>query len=156
MNKQEWEERVAALKKELAELENNPPKREPGERWEPENGEVYWCVNEDYETDCFTWCNDDFDDDQFNNFNVFQTKDEAEFARERKKVMRELDLWAVDEFLTGRTHCGISYDINGEITTPLWLDCYSPHIFESREVAKKAIDAIGEERLKKYYFRVVD
>lgn len=156
MNKQQWQNRIDELEKELAELKANPPKREPGERWKPEDGEVYWCVNEDYETDCFMWCNDDFDDDEFNNFNVFQTREEAEFARERTKVMRELDTWATDEFLQPNEIYGIFCDSSGELGVFLCVYKRSPHVFESREVAKKAIEAIGEERLKTYYFKVVE
>lgn len=156
MNKREWKERVAALKKELAELENNPPKREPWERWKPESGDIYWCVDERCEPSRFAWDNDSYDNAQLDNFNIFQTEEEAEFQAERTKIMWELDLWAVDEVSLSNEHYGIFCDSNGEIRTTLWLQEYLPHVFKTREVAKQAIRYIGEDRLKKYYFKVVD
>lgn len=148
MNKREWEERVAALKKELADLEANPPKREPGERWEPKYGEQYWVVNMRCELIYQIWGDSGYDIKSSNNFNIFQTREEAEFARERTKVMRELDTWATDGLLPPNEIYGIVCDSSGELGVFLWAYKYSPHVFESREVAKKAIEAIGEERLK--------
>lgn len=156
MNKQQWQNRIEELEKELAKLKAKPPKREPGERWKPEDGEKYWVIDRDDEPDHYMWDDDSFDYAKLDKFNVFRTKEEAEFARERTKVMRELDLWAVDGLLELNGIYGIFCDYIGEVGVFLCTYKCSPHIFESREVAEKAIKAIGEERLKKYYFRVVE
>lgn len=156
MNKHQWQNRIDELEKELAELKANPPKRELGERWKPEDGEQYWAVNMRGELIYQIWGDSGYDVESSNNFNIFQTREEAEFARERTKVMRELDLWAIYSSTPNELTYVIYCDQDGEVLVTSWFDIYTSHVFESMEVAKKAIKAIGEERLKKYYFRVGD
>jgi len=158
MNKQQWQNRIDELEKELAKLKANPPKREPGERWEPEYGGQYWVVNVRGELIYQIWDDSGYDVESSNNFNIFQTKEEAEFARERTKVMRELDLWATDYSPSmGKDSYSISFsfELNKVCICPNFSFIKS-HTFETEEIAEQAIEAIGEERLKKYYFRVVD
>lgn len=158
MNKQQWQRRINTLEKELAELKANPPKREPGERWEPEVRDEFWFVKKDGFISHDIWTDAIIDIEMLDNFNVFQTKEEAEFQVERIKVMRELDLWAMENVrkIIGKYY--IYYDSDGNTVSIDKLAYYAvvPHVFKSKEIAQKAIQAIGEDRLKKYYFKVVD
>ncbi|HFI0682449.1 TPA: hypothetical protein ACGO1T_000877 [Streptococcus suis] len=156
MNKQQWQSRIEELRKELADLEANPPKRELGERWKPNEGEKFWLVGVGGDLLNRTWDGDGYDLTIYDNFSLFETEEEAEFARERTKVMRELDLWAADELLPPNEIYGIFCDSSGELGVFVWPYKYSPYVFGSRKVAEQAIEAIGEDRLKKYYFKVVD
>lgn len=89
--------------------------------------------------------------------NAFLTKEEAEFERERRKmeaVMRryarpfkhEEDNWYI-ECSHASKHIGI--DALCE------YDCGIIY-FESEEIARDVIDEIGEDKLKKYWFRVTE
>lgn len=79
------------------------------------------------------------------------TKAEAEFAAERLKVLTEMREWVGnwnDEF-------SLRYDENSGIETYLHLfpcKTYGEMRFATKEDAINCIEAVGEERLKKYYF----
>ncbi|HFI0464404.1 TPA: hypothetical protein ACGO1T_001763 [Streptococcus suis] len=156
MNKKQWQQKIDKLEKELAELKDNPPKREPGELWEPEEGEAFWLIGSHGSLFHQVWNGCDFY--PLKNFNVFETEKEAKFARERTKVMRELDTWAMDSVRKGNRKHYFYYDFdydNFEILLNIGT-VHAVHVFETKEIAEKAIEAIGEDRLKKYYFRVGD
>ena len=89
--------------------------------------------------------------------NAFLEKEKAEFEKERRKVetiMRryarpfkhEEDNWYIEYSHTSK-HIGIDalYEYDCGIT-----------YFESEEIAQKVIDEIGEDKLKKYWFRVAE
>ena len=95
--------------------------------------------------------------------NCFKTNEEAEFAVEQLKVLAEIREYADNdkEWNNDNEHWCISYNTDSRsidndncfhyvIHTPFNL------YFSSKEQAQKAIDAIGEDRLKKYYFCVED
>lgn len=100
----------------------------------------------------------DYDCDSLEFGNCFKTKEEAEFKREQLKVLHELEELADDDQKwDGKNgHYIIVYDHeNNEIA--LWdYQIFHPHslCFKSKESAQAAIDKIGEDRLKKYYFCV--
>ena len=104
----------------------------------------------------YPYCNKS-DEDARDMGNAFLTEDEAEFERERRKieaVMRrysrpfkdEEDNWYI-EYSHASKHVGIDalYE----------YDCGIVY-FESEEIAQKVIDEIGEDKLKKYWFRVAE
>lgn len=93
--------------------------------------------------------------------NVFFTEEDALFARERLKVIAELKKYAKEfsdeewkdydlnkhgiryDFRICRADAVMSFSVKG---TELY--------FESEEKAKEAIEAVGEDRVKKYYLGV--
>ena len=93
--------------------------------------------------------------------NMFRTKEEAEFASEKLKVIAELKKYAEPkerEWDGENQHWCISYDIFCKefvIIHAAELKCRDIY-FKSGIDAKKAIEAVGEDRLKKYYFEVED
>lgn len=114
----------------------------------------YYSIASDGEIIQFMF-NDVFDKDNRDMGNAFLTKEEAELERERRKIeaiMRKYskpfeydeDNWYI-EYSHYSKHIGIDalYE----------YDCGIIY-FESEEIARDVINKIGEDRLKKYWFRV--
>lgn len=93
--------------------------------------------------------------------NAFLTRKEADFEVERRKCEAILlkygtrDMMSIGDYKTERFL--ITYAHN---TDCFYINCYSKLqtqgtiYFESKELAQKAIDECGEDRLKKYIFNV--
>lgn len=154
---EEREQLLALVKK------SNKPKV-----WKPVNNEIYYFINTD---DCITG---DIWGDMWGKYNVygngrysigncFRTKEEAEFAKEKLKVIAELKRFAQEhnegkidwnDFDQGKYY--IFVDMSSKkilIANSYRSKCYDVY-FTSREIANEAIKAIGKDRLKKYYFEV--
>lgn len=117
-------------------------------------GKEYYILWTDghIDTDFFTSC---LDETKRNIGNAFLTKEEAEFELERRKIeaiMRkysrpfkyEEDNYHLKYFYRSGSICILnSWEFNDGLL-----------YFESKEIARKVIDEIGIDRLKKYWFRV--
>lgn len=132
----------------------------PSRRFKPENEEIGYYINYDGDVIEDYWDNDcDTDKNMYAIGNCFKTKEEAEFAVEQLKVLAELKGYVDDEkkWNDKNKHWFLDVDIDGKMLASI---SYSFIIvpfnlyFSSKEQARKAIDAIGEDRLKKYYFCV--
>ena len=87
--------------------------------------------------------------------NAFLTKVEAEFELERRKIEAIMRKYS-RPFEDGKTNYFLVCNRGGktaEIDYYWSIDCGVPY-FESEEIAQKVIDEIGEDRLKKYWFRI--
>lgn len=87
--------------------------------------------------------------------NIFFTEEEAEFAREKRKVEVELERYAKENngpILEDR-YC-ILYD--EELTYGVWIDnkVQGTVVFKSKQLVFDAIEAVGKERILKYIFGV--
>lgn len=93
--------------------------------------------------------------------NMFLTIEDAEFARERLKVIAELEKYAKEfsdeEWMNpriGKNYITFDYEDHvikiGYVIYSKGNDIY----FESKEKAQEAIEAVGEDRVKKYYLEV--
>ncbi len=88
--------------------------------------------------------------------NAFLTREEAEFELERRKVeaiMRKYSKpFKYDEY----NYCiECNYDNSLDIGSYRNINDGVPY-FESREIAQKVINEIGEDRLKKYWFGITE
>lgn len=145
--------RLEVIEQELKELENK--------KWKPKDGERYYVIDI---TGVVS--------DRFNNFitvtdsafaigNCFKTEEEAEFEVERLKVLEELKEFSYEFSDEEWKNANIDkyyiyynyYDSFIEIEVDY---CWKHDViyFKTQEDVQKAIDKIGEERLKKYYFKV--
>lgn len=87
--------------------------------------------------------------------NAFLTREEAEFELERRKIEVIMKKYS-RPFISGKSNHCITYDRADEHIS------FGPHYktdmgipyFENAEVIEKVIDEIGEDKLKKYWFRV--
>ena len=132
--------------------------------WKPECDKNYWIIN-GFRVVNSCWDNDNVDYRRYEIGNCFKTEKDAEFALEKLKVEAELRRFAEEN-----NECEIDWTDRKQNK---WLICYNydsknfdtgyddtlrTHYiyFSSKEIAKQAIKHIGEERLKKYYFRIED
>lgn len=136
-----------------------------GKVCKPDYRRKYFYVNECGGIMNSKWYDDVIDTDRYEIGNCFKTKEEAEFALEKVKVETELRRFAeenneheIDWKNKKQEKWFIFYNCKEEIINPIYLyDFYICNIcFTSEEIARQAIKSIGEERLKKYYFRIED
>lgn len=147
------ERRKKEIDKLIEELQNK--------KWKPKTGEYYYYINGilgvlgEKNLGCLS------DADRFSIGNYFKTKEEAEFEVERLKVLEELKEFSyefsdnewenidIKQYLMCYSYSAGKIDI----VTHGW-DKHNEIYFKTKEDAKKAIEKIGEDRLKKYYFKV--
>ena len=135
--------------------------------WRPYDGESYYYIYSDGEIDVLNWNNCDADKNRYSLGNCFKTREEAEFAIEKLKVIAELKRFAEEnnegemdwnDWIQYKFSIYYSHLHDGNI------QCKESHshkygntvYFTSEKIAKAAIEKIGEDRLKKYYFEVED
>ena len=89
--------------------------------------------------------------------NAFITREEAEFELERRKIEAIMRKYS-RPFKSGKTNYVVIYDaeINMVLVRVAQYHNSGTPVFASREMAQKAIDEIGEDRLKKYWFGVAE
>lgn len=159
MNNLTDEERATLLS--LVEKANKPVNKV----WKPEDGEIYFYLFGTGSIHVDRWNNCDTDCSKYEIGNCFKTEKEAEFALERQKVITELKRYALE-------HNEKEIDWNDEVQDKFGLYFYHQSkkilintynfdqttfiYFTSKEIARAAIETIGEERIKKYYFEVND
>lgn len=88
---------------------------------------------------------------------AFLTREEAEFELERRKIeavmkrySRPFDEDKINYFIECNHHSnGKTIGINYYYSTDYGTPC-----FESKEIVRKVVDEIGEDRLKKYWFGI--
>ena len=135
--------------------------------WKPKVGESYWSIRP--WSGAVRTC---YYDHKIDGFAVsmglcFQTKEQAEFMAKKLKVIHELEKFAFEnnekeiywnDVNQTKYYLGMfqSDKIIAVFSTYKW--CYTPFniYFTSEEIAKKAIETIGEDRIKKYYFGIKD
>lgn len=163
MNKEEMMNKISEMENEIKTLKEELNKQEEPKtgRWKPELNEKYWFIDNDGNISHACWDNDAIDNSRYKFGNVFKTVEEANFTAEQLKVLAQLKEYADSKkWNYGNTHWCIEYDAD---IRHMYVDVYNYIIkvpfnlyFSSAEQAQKAINAIGEERLKKYYFCVED
>lgn len=134
--------------------------------WKPKKGEVYYYINDYNVSIADFWNNVYVDKDRWKIGNIFKTEKEADFAKEKAKVKRELERYALEHNETLREkwdregtyqHYSIVFDNERKkiVTTDAYfLQEESTTYFTSREIAYNAIEAVGKERILKYLFDV--
>ena len=132
--------------------------------WKPKEGEKYFTIDYDGTILNLVVRENVTDYDEINLGNCFKTKKEAEHMAEKLKVINELKNFALENnekeinWKNDTQKYAVLYDyLCQKIKIDYWN--YMRHIpfniyFTSREIAQKAIEAIGEDRIKKYYFDV--
>lgn len=153
------EERSTLLS--LIEKANKPKNK----AWKPEKDEKYYYSYSYGSIEQDTYHDNNVDTYVHKNRyaigNCFKTREEAEFAIERQKVITELKRYAMEhneEKIDWNNGKQIKYSLSYQHNKNMILIdcCYSSQccsiFFTSEEIAIAAIKEIGEERLKKYYF----
>ena len=133
--------------------------------WTPKEKEKYFYIE-----DCMGVSDDrnvqaPIDYCRFNIGNCFKTKIEAEHILEKLKVIHELQKFAyennegeIDWKNFNQCKYYLVYDTKDEeLYVDYSIQCESEPFniyFTSSKIAKRAIEEIGEDRIKKYYFNV--
>ena len=148
------DERNTLLK--LIEKANKPK----GKVWKPEKNEQYYMISDT--VNIFeTRYNSDIDDKRHNIGNCFKTSEEAKFALEKQKVITELKRFALEN-----NECELDWNNKYhkyylyynyktgkiEIVYDIFLKTLSVY-FSSEDIAKQAIEAVSEDRLKNIILR---
>jgi len=159
--------RLAEVERELSASQNNTSEEEQVDRpvnklWRAEPGYTYWTISAEGIQECYDY-GIEVDDNNYEIGNYFKTKEDALFEQERLKVLKELKDWS-QPYTSRGTHVLIPYiaqtfDVSGTMRVTSVYAGDVEHInllhaiyFESEEIAKKAIEVVGEERILKYYF----
>lgn len=147
------EERAELLK--LVEKANKPKSK----AWKPENGEEYYYIG----NDGIVWKDSYGFIIKYAIGNVFKTKEEAQNAVERLKIRAELQRYAdehnkpIDWENHNTDKWYICFDYDDRRFVYMWKsftrNCFQIY-FTSEEIARAAVQAVGEERIKKYLFEV--
>ena len=139
--------------------------------WKPNLSDTYFTIRPGVtEFSCITefyWANFPFAELNYSIGNCFQTEEEVKHIVEKLKVIKELQ-----DFVLENNTEKIDWKNNKQLKFFINFDCYSNRVgysctddckplplnvfFTSRELALKAIEKVGEERIKKYYFDIDD
>ena len=87
--------------------------------------------------------------------NAFLTKEEAEFELERRKIEAVMRKYSKPYKADEDNYCILYFhDLKRVDVSYYSVTDYGILYFKAEEIAEKVIDEIGEDRLKKYWFRV--
>ena len=150
------EERAELLK--LVEKANKPKNKV----WKPEDREEYYFIWGRGITDG-VWSGWNIDENKYAIGNCFKTREEAQNAVERLKIRAELQRYAdehnepIDWKNNNQEKWYIYFDYDDKRFVYMWKsftrNCFQIY-FSSEEIARAAVQAVGEERIKKYLFGV--
>ena len=132
-------------------------KPKPKTVWDSEKGDAYYFIETNGGVYSCYWLADVNDLCRIEFGNVFLTKEEAEFELERRKCEAIMLKYGRRTFKPRDFNYLIQFDNDDkQVFVDFWrLNQFQGSIyFDTEELAQKAIDEIGEERLKKYVFRV--
>ena len=151
---EELEAKVKELQEKIEEMKTEAKKK----IW-PHSMDEYWYIRYDGEISSSTWTDMDIDEFRLSIGNVFHTREDAKFASERLKVIHELKEFAEPEDAVWNSinkHYDLLYDTDCKAITIDNGGIYrrSGIYFESEEKAMEAINAVGEDRIIKYYLEV--
>lgn len=132
----------------------------PTRIWKPEFGEKYYYMTTSGNVGQDTF-NTSFDKYRLSFRNVFKTAEEAQHMLQKIRIINQLQELSNIKFNENqKSKWCIFYDFDkNELTCIYNRYCkHSPFevYFASKEDCQKAIETIGEENLKKYYFDVED
>ena len=132
-------------------------KPKPKTVWDLKDGDEYWYIIINNNDNYATWNGNAWDLTVRESGNIFLTKKEAEFELERRKCEAIMLKYGRRTFKYGKhNHFIVIFDERMIIESSFNLQIiYQGTIyFDTEELTQKAIDEIGEERLKKYVFQV--
>lgn len=138
-------------------------KPKPKTVYDLQKGDKYWFIWTNGNIGCECWEGAGIDIARRENGNCYLTEGEAVFALEKKKIIAEMKrLGGTENMMSLGNEDTIKYFIRYRHGDKLLYIDRCNHIqainiyFATYEQAQKAIDEIGEDRIKKYLFYVED
>lgn len=132
-------------------------KPKPKTVWDLKDGDEYWHISTINNDNYATWNGNAWDLAIRENGNAFLTYDEAKFELERRKCEAIMLKYGRRTFKPRHANYIIRFDNDDKKVEVGRCSVYQYQgsiYFDTEELAKRAINEIGEERLKKYIFRV--
>ena len=146
------QEELKALKERIAELEEQAKE----EQEFPQEDDKYWCLGSSGEVMNTIYVGFDYEIDRLEFGNIFQTKEQAEFAVEKLRVEAELRKYS-RPFKEDEYNYYIFLDTDSDridVENRYYFPTQGTIYFESAEKVQQAIEAVGADRIKKYIFGV--
>lgn len=136
-----------------------PDKKQDAKVKKPQINECYYIVDNDGTITSCVWLDNNFDRRRWKLGNVFLTKQEAEFAREKKKVEVELERYAKEHngpIRSDSFYLLYNNEDGGKLDYDVWSVCKPQGgvQFASKQLVFDAIEEIGKDRILKYIFGV--
>lgn len=143
----------------LKKMGGEEPDKEQNTKGYPKYRSLVYFVNMIGEICTMTWFNSDRDIEMWELGNVFFTEEEAEFAREKRKVEVELKRYAEEhnsKTFGNRSYCIRYEEDEKRLLCDTWATAKLQGVvmFTSREVLSSAIETVGKDRILKYIFGV--
>lgn len=135
-----------------------PDKKQDVKVKKPECGTAYHYIDSFGQICTKVWKDKEWDNRRWELGNVFFTKEEAEFAREKKKVEVELERYAKEH--NGPTlednYCILYDEDNEEFDFDVWIGSkvQGTIVFTSKQLVFDAVKEIGKDRILKYIFGI--
>lgn len=148
------QEELKALRERIAELEEQAKEEEEF----PKYYDDYWYVDTTGDVYSENWQGFGFEEAMLEIGNVFQTKEQAEFAVEKLKVEAELRKFS-RPFEPTKDNYFIIFNMQTgclDTRSRIYIAAQGTIDFDSYEEVVEAIESVGEERIKKYLFGVED
>lgn len=143
----------------LKKMNGEEPDKKQDVKKYPKQGDTVYALNTIGEIATLDWDEDEYDFKLWELGNIFFTEEEAEFAREKKKVEVELERYAREH--NGTAFANRCYLIRCEedekrLICDTWATAKIQGTvrFTSRDVLVDAIEAVGKDRILKYIFGV--
>lgn len=127
--------------------------------WKPELNKVYYYIHDSGNLSDTIATAGDWTPNRYAIGNCFKTREEAEFALERQKVIVELERYALKHNdPTKEPTWELGYNRKEKAIHSIeYIDNFVSSIrFTSSNLVDEAIETIGEDRLIKYYFGIVE
>lgn len=136
-----------------------PEKKQDAKVKKPQYGDTVYYIDYIGRIRKRTWINDEYALDMWELGNIFFTKKEAEFAREKRRVEVELERYAKEH--NGSIRSDSFYLLynnknDGKLDYDVWSTCKPQGgvQFASKQLVFDAIEEIGKYRILKYIFGV--
>ena len=142
------------LKTQIAKLkaQNKEKPTPPHKMWKPEFQERYYDTA--FGNSCYTFVDGEYDHRCYNLGLMYKTKEKAKEEAERLKTLKKMREWAGewnDPWAILYDGCQVeAISVGGKDVT------YGELRFATKEDAQNCIKSVGEDRIKKYYFRIPD
>lgn len=125
----------------------------------PEYGDTVYYIDYIGRIRKRTWINDEYALDMWELGNIFFTEEEAEFAREKRKVEVELERYAKEHngpIRSDSFYLLYNNEVGGKLDYDVWSVCKPQGgvQFASKQLVFDAIKEIGRCRILKYIFGV--
>lgn len=149
-----FEERIKEIQEEF-DRKIKELKEEFDDKVFPEVGDEYLAIDSEGAVFNSFWNNDIIDRYRLEIGNVFETEEEAEFEAEKLKILTKMKKYSKpfeirgNNFIIKYVHQDQSIKIGGLGETQ-----YPGFYFESAEMARKVIEEIGEDNIKRYYLGI--